>query len=403
MHLTKGNKMEIISGISLVSIFLDNNNWWRFFLKHQKKLRPAIVINVLKMLSCRSKLMGFQQFTCPSCGHSITVPFTCKSKFCSCCGKKATDNWICKNFNALPNCKWQHITFTMPSELWDFFWLNRHLFGFLPALAAGIIKKLAKKQGVLPGIFTAIHTFGRDLKHNVHIHLSVTLGGLINSNTRWSGKLYFYHLAVKKMWRYALINLLREQYQAGNMKLPPSLKHIKNYSSFNSWLNFLYKKNWVVHLQKPSRSHKRNIEYLGRYLKRPPIGETRIKKYDGENVTFEYLDHYDDTKKYVTLPVMEFIGKVISHIHDANFRCIRYFGFLANRVRGKLLPLVHSLLQTTANLAHKFFLSWRDLIAQSFGYDPLICPNCQCTLKLSNITFQQKINFFSKHKQIACS
>jgi hypothetical protein len=395
--------MEIITGISLVSIFLDNNNWWRFFLIHQKNLRLAIIINVVKMLSCRSSLMGFRQFTCPHCEHSITISFSCKSRFCPCCGKKATDNWIYQNFNTMPNTRWQHITFTMPSEIWDLFWLNRYLLNLIPALAANVIKKIAKQQGVFPGIFTALHTFGRDLKRNVHIHLSVTIGGLINGYTKWGGSnLYFYHLSVKQMWRYALIDLLRKQYQAGKLKLPRNLKHVKNYSAFNSWLNFLYTKKWVVNLQKPSKNHKRNIEYLGKYLKRPPIGETRIKKYDGKYVTFEYLDHYDNSKKNITMPVMEFIGKVVSHIHDANFRCIRYFGFLANRVRGKLLPLVHALLNSTTNLAKKIYIPWRTMIIESLGFDPLICPNCRNNLLLSNISFASKINFLSMHKQIAC-
>ena len=37
---------------------------------------------------------------------------------------------------------------------------------------------------------------------------------------------------------------------------------------------------------------------------------------------------------------MAFIAKVVTHIHDSNFRCIRYFVFLASRIRGKLLALV---------------------------------------------------------------
>jgi hypothetical protein len=391
--------MEIISGVSLARIFLDNNNWWRFFIKHHKMIRLAILLNVIKMLACRSRILGFQQYTCPRCHHTVNVSFSCKSRFCSSCGKKATDNWISKNFYSLPKAKWQHITFTMPSEIWDLFWLNRHLFNLLPAVAAGVIKKLAGK--ITLGMFAALHTFGRDLKRNVHIHLSVTLGGLVN-NKKWSANIYFYHLTVKKMWRYALVNLLRNQYKAGTLKLPRKLKHIQSYSSFNSWLNVLYNKKWVVFLQKPSKSHKRNIEYLGKYLKRPPIGETRIKKFDGNNVTFEYLDHYDNTKKYVTLPVMEFIAKVITHIHDCNFRCIRYFGFLANRVRKKLLTLVHSLLQSNTDLTRKISISWRSMFVASFGYDPLLCPECHNTLQFSNIFFQKKIDLLAMHQKIAC-
>jgi hypothetical protein len=329
----------------------------------------------------------------------IFVPFSCKSRFCSSCGKKATDEWICNNFYSLPKAKWQHITFTMPSELWDLFWLNRHLFNLLPALAANVLKKLAGK--VTLGMLAALHTFGRDLKRNVHIHISVILGGLIN-NKKWCGNIYFNHSTVKKMWRYALIDLLRNQYKDGKLKLPRNLKHIQNYSSFNSWLNFLYNKNWVVFLQKPSKKHKHNIEYLGKYLKRPPIGENRIKKYNGINVIFEYLDHYDNTKKYMTLPVMEFIAKIITHIHDCNFRCIRYFGFLANRVRGKLLAIVHSLLQSNIDLTRKISISWRNMFIASFGYDPLLCSECRNTLQLSNIFFQKKSNLLAIHQKVAC-
>jgi hypothetical protein len=57
-------------------------------------------------------------------------------------------------------------------------------------LAVDCIKRIAKKKKVTPGIFIAIHAFGRDLKRNVHIHLFVTMGGLSDDNTKWI-KLFF--------------------------------------------------------------------------------------------------------------------------------------------------------------------------------------------------------------------
>lgn len=67
------------------------------------------------------------QSTTNLCNNIKIIPHTCKSKLCSSCGKKATAIWIAKQNNILPNTEWQHITFTMPSELWDLFWLNRDL------------------------------------------------------------------------------------------------------------------------------------------------------------------------------------------------------------------------------------------------------------------------------------
>lgn len=110
---------------------------------------------------------------------------TCKSRFCSSCGKKATDDWIKNSFNTLPDTTWQHITFTLPDAFWELFWINRHLMNQTSAITADIIKQLAKQQGFIPGIYLAIHTFGRDLKRNFHLHLSTTIGGISSSHGSW--------------------------------------------------------------------------------------------------------------------------------------------------------------------------------------------------------------------------
>lgn len=374
--------MEFISGISLKQIFADH--WDKIPDKFGNRLRFAIIRNVDKILSCKTEVLGFHLYVCPRCHHIIKVPHSCKSRFCSSCGKKAVDNWIANNLKILPKTTWQHITFTMPSELWNLFWLNRKLFNLIPALAANIIKSIAKKKNATPGIFVVPHTFGRTLNKNVHLHLSTTTGGLSPQN-KWIKNIYFKHDILKEKWKYAIISLFRKQYKLGNIKLPKKLGHIKNYTAFNSWLNFLYQKKWVVYLKKSSDNHRINVEYLGKYLKRPPIGETRIKKYDGNFVTFEFLDHHDNTKKTMSLPVLDFITRLISHIPDVNFKCIRYFGFLANRVRSKLLPLVYKLLNIDANKIKKFYLSWRYLISSAFHYDPLLCPKCHNTLCLVEI------------------
>ena len=52
---------------------------------------------------------------------------------------------------------------TMPYELWPLFDLNRDLLTKLPSIANKIILKLGKKKKAVPGIFTALHTFGRRL------------------------------------------------------------------------------------------------------------------------------------------------------------------------------------------------------------------------------------------------
>ena len=60
----------------------------------------------------------------------------------------------------------------MPDVLWDFFWTSRHLLNAIGKLATECIQSIAELKNAIPGIFIAIHTFGRDLKHNVHIYRS---------------------------------------------------------------------------------------------------------------------------------------------------------------------------------------------------------------------------------------
>ena len=110
--------MEVVSGlITLRHIFLDNDNWQKFLEANHGRVRPAILTEVMKMLTCCTDEMGFHTYSCPICDYTKNVPHSCKSKFCSPCGKKAADNWRSKNYNIMPKTIWQHITFTIPDSI----------------------------------------------------------------------------------------------------------------------------------------------------------------------------------------------------------------------------------------------------------------------------------------------
>ena len=200
--------------ITIKQILITDQSWWRFHEKYHAKIRIAIVVCIVKLLSCRNIIRGYHQYRCsnPTCSHVKYVNHTCKCKACSSCGKKATELWIQKQNDLLPKTSWQHIIFTMPNVLWDFFWHNRHLLNKISAIAADCIKTIARQKKVIPGIFIAIHTFGRDLKRNVHIHLSTTTGGLSLDLTQWKN-IYFHQATLMQMWRYQIIQLFREETQ----------------------------------------------------------------------------------------------------------------------------------------------------------------------------------------------
>ena len=82
-----------------------------------------------------------------------------------------------------------------------------------------------------------------------------------------------------------------------------------------------------------------------------------------------------------------FICKANCHLTpDRNFRLIRYYGFLANSVRGKLLPIVRTLLDLPAPLPVSP-LNWRSMQYNAFGEDPMECILCGSDLIPSEQNF----------------
>ena len=289
----------------------------------------------------------------------------------------------------------------MPSELWDFFWCNRELLNQIGKIAANCILAIAKKKKVMPGIFIAIHTFGRDLKRNVHIHLSTTLGGLSEDGSQWK-KLSFHQETLMKIWRYEIIKLFRAAYQKG-ISIPSSIsKQLNHTFTFNDFLNLLYRKFWIVHCAKPSSDPKKVIAYLARYIKRPAIAESKLKHYDGHEVTFRYLDHTTKTYQNFKLTAEQFIARFIQHIPDTGFRMIRYYGFLAHRVRGKLLAKVYDLIEQEPPKKTRA-PTHAELIQKNFNFNPLICILCGEKLVLLGINFGScnTTQLLSFHRQLA--
>jgi len=126
-----------------------------------------------------------------------------------------------------------------------------------------------------------------------------------------------------------------------------TVAHLKSGGSaeFLSWLGGQplsivfanqYAKYWRVHCAKPHNNPKKDIEYLALYQK------TRYCQFQtGSLLRNKYLNHRTKKTEYTQLRPFEFITRFIEHIPEKGFRPIRYFGFLANRVRGKFLSLVH--------------------------------------------------------------
>ena len=163
--------------------------------------------------------------------------------------------------------------------------------------------------------------------------------------------------------------------------MPQSLQdYLRTEADVYAWLFRESQKPWIVFCAKPSKHHWHNVHYLGRYIKRPPLAQSRLQHYDGNIVVFQYLNHKNQQQKSFTCSAKKFIARFIQHIPDKGFRLIRYYGFLANRVRSTLLPIVYQLLDQTVEKTFK--LTWKALLKKETGFDPLECILCQSKMQL---------------------
>ncbi|MGQ7142553.1 transposase, partial [Escherichia sp. SS-MK2] len=48
---------------------------------------------------------------------------------------------------------------------------------------------------------------------------------------------------------------------------------------------------------------KKQLRYIGRYIRRPAIGLNRIEEYDGQSVSFAYRDKVEGRNKIETISV----------------------------------------------------------------------------------------------------
>jgi hypothetical protein len=247
-------------------------------------------------------------------------------------------------------------------------------------------------KGYLPGIMDVMHTFGRDIKYHVHIHVLITCGGLDDSCSKWITCTYIDHNFLKLHFKKHFIENIRKLWIQHNRKLvPEKLQFVFDLTYREAIITKLMDIIWYVNIGEKLSNAAFTVRYIGRYTKRPAIAESSINVYDGKTVTFTYHDHRLEKKSTLSLPVHDFIGRLIRHIPETNFRIIRYSGFYANRVRGTLLPKVFVLLKQDyekAKLHLKTLGSWwRKRIERLTRLDPLVCSLCFVPLTLVSVVY----------------
>lgn len=340
--------------------------------------RAAVMENIDRMLVCGDPSFGGAMYGCGTCGEYRFVPFRCKSRFCPTCGNKySIDRTTSMSFKIV-RCRHRHCVFTIPEELRHFFLENRSLLNCLFSAVRSVVlrmfHKINKTDSLTPGFICVLHTFGRDLKWNPHIHCLISEGGSGNVSV-WKNVTHFNYRFLRDAFCTALLNELHSQ-------LGDSFKSVKS-DIYRNHVNGFY-----VYARNKKCNPSDVIKYIGRYLGRPVISTKRIDHYDGDFVTFHYNRHEDEKLIVEKIPVMDFIERLVRHIPEKHFKMIRYYGLYA-RHRKEDLRLERAI----PPQQRKIYLdmnTWRNNILFSFGYDPLKCPCCGRTMLFLELYFKHK-------------
>ena len=126
-------------------IFSDNFN--NFLIDNPSlKIRPVVIDEINKMLSCQDPSMGHAVYECPDCHKTYCVPFTCKSRFCNTCAIKYQMDRALEITSKLIKCEHRHIVFTIPEQLRIYFRKDHKLLNLLFSATEDCIKFFFKKR-----------------------------------------------------------------------------------------------------------------------------------------------------------------------------------------------------------------------------------------------------------------
>jgi hypothetical protein len=288
--------------------------------KNHKRALAAIA-------ACRTEAMGGHLEACDDsdCDNRRYAYHSCKDKSCPKCHTADTQRWLLKRRKELLPVPYFHVTCTLPQGLRPMARSHqKKLYAILMVAAAEALAKLGldpKYVGGQLAILAVLHTWTRTLGHHPHVHMLVPAGGL-DKDGIWHPARNRKYLVCEK----ALSKIFRAKFMAKTKKAFPG----------ESFPQELWQTDWVVKIKPPIRNPKNVLDYLGRYVHRIAIANSRIISLKEGMVTFRY--QHSDTGKWDTmeLKVMEFLRRFLQHVLPDGFHKVRYFGLWSPANRKKL-------------------------------------------------------------------
>jgi len=213
-------------------------------------------------------------------------------------------------------CPYYHVTVTVPAQLRAMFRANqKDCYGLLMKAAAETVMALCQDKrymGAKPAILAVLHTWTTRMDYHPHVHLLVSGGGIADGGAAWREAKHPYLIPVR-----AASSMLRGKFRALLDKCQPGLCAQQPSAAWT--------KKWVVWCKRRGRGKTAVLDYLGRYVHRIAITNTRIVAMDGNTVTFRYKERKKSRWRSRTLSGHEFMRRFLQHVLPKGLHKVRYY------------------------------------------------------------------------------
>jgi len=365
---------------------LFENYFPAFEFKYPQYATHHVKQTIQKILSCRTVVLGCKLYGCVEHGFGRVIPFSCGNRFCVSCANARGQAWLDEAVAVLTSIdtSYHFITITVPGSISQIIKFNKKLLlSEFFSSASGSLIYWSRKRGFLPGFVMVMQTSGDRLNFHVHIHLLITSGGLFFN--RWIKNLHYPPDAILKSFKTLIFRALRRAYLNQDFVSPPEYADnaCSSKEDFNKFLGKLWEINWNLHIAKDLKKAKDILGYIARYLKKPPISNSRIIEYDDSKIVFMARDYEKKKRLPYIMSLGYFFISLFEHVPIAHFPMVRWYGLFSNRNKKKYIELLQGLIPSK-ELKEKLDPRplWRIKYEQKHGIDPLACPVCKKEMEL---------------------
>ena len=355
------------------------------------------IINLLS--SCRTVALGTHFRRCDHCSYIDKANNSCRNRHCPNCQNKDREQWLDKRMKELLPVGYYHLVFTIPHKLNGLCLQNKKvMYNILFKAASQTILELSKDTkhlGADTGLITVLHTWGQNMMEHPHLHCIMPAGGLSFDKSHWvhtqkSKDFFIHYKVISRKFKGKFLDLLQSANNNNEFSFKGKLKSISGKNNFKALLNLLYKKDWVVNIQKPFAHPEKVLEYLSRYVFRIAISDRRIEKVENGMVYFSMKDYKNNgIFRKIKLEINEFIRRFLLHILPKGFFKVRYYGILANAFRKKNIAKAKELLSQEKQLKQQEDIEdgkqvwekqdtvWRKIVEDIKNFIKPNCPVCK--------------------------